>query len=202
VTRVHLVRHGEVENPRGVVYGCLPGFPLSARGRAQALSAAAHLARGVPAAVHLVASPLARAQETAALIAGVLPGHPAIVTDPRLVEAGSPFEGLPRGFVASAYLRRLLSRSSWRAAESPQRVRDRMTAAITDALRDSGGAEVIVVSHQFPLMMAIVGIEAHFGRSRWSRHLPWARARRPCALASVTTAELSHHPVFAYWAPP
>lgn len=201
MTRVHLVRHGEVENPRGVVYGCLPGFRLSARGRAQVLASAAHLARG-GGPVHLVASPLTRAQETAALIAEALPSHPTIVTDVRLIEAGSPFEGLPRGFVPAAYLRRLLSLSSWKVAESPQRVRDRMTAAIGDALRESGGAEVILVSHQFPVMMAIVGIEAQWGRSRWSRHVPWARARRPCALASVTTAELSSHPVFSYWAPP
>ena len=35
-TRVHVVRHGEVYNPSGVLYGRLPGFHLSETGRAQA----------------------------------------------------------------------------------------------------------------------------------------------------------------------
>ena len=36
VTRVHLLRHGEVHNPSGVLYGCLPGYHLSERGVAMA----------------------------------------------------------------------------------------------------------------------------------------------------------------------
>ncbi len=32
-TRVHVVRHGEVHNPDGVLYGRLPGFHLSEAGR-------------------------------------------------------------------------------------------------------------------------------------------------------------------------
>ena len=35
-TVIHLVRHGQVENPRRVLYGRLPGYHLSLRGRAQA----------------------------------------------------------------------------------------------------------------------------------------------------------------------
>ncbi|MFQ5427057.1 MAG: histidine phosphatase family protein, partial [Gaiellales bacterium] len=40
---IHLVRHGEVENPDHVVYADLPGFGLSATGSAQAEAAANHL---------------------------------------------------------------------------------------------------------------------------------------------------------------
>ena len=32
-TVVHLLRHGEVSNPRGVLYGRLPGYHLSEEGR-------------------------------------------------------------------------------------------------------------------------------------------------------------------------
>ena len=35
-TIVHLVRHGEVHNPQGVLYGRRDGFHLSVRGRAMA----------------------------------------------------------------------------------------------------------------------------------------------------------------------
>ncbi len=31
-TRVHVMRHGEVHNPTGVLYGRLPGFRLSENG--------------------------------------------------------------------------------------------------------------------------------------------------------------------------
>jgi broad specificity phosphatase PhoE len=39
-TLVHLIRHGEVSNPHGVLYGRLPGFHLSEDGRLQAKAAA------------------------------------------------------------------------------------------------------------------------------------------------------------------
>ena len=35
-TVVHLLRHGEVHNPDGVLYGRIPGFRLSENGRDQA----------------------------------------------------------------------------------------------------------------------------------------------------------------------
>ena len=41
---VHLVRHGEVENPHRVLYGRIPGFHLSEAGRVMAKAAADYLA--------------------------------------------------------------------------------------------------------------------------------------------------------------
>src|SRR5215510_8609717 len=63
-TVVHLLRHGEVSNPRGVLYGRLPGYHLSPEGEHMAKAAAAFLAgRDV---TLLLSSPLERALETAA----------------------------------------------------------------------------------------------------------------------------------------
>ena len=56
---VHLVRHGEVANPRGVLYGRIPGFHLSEDGRLMAKAAADFLA-GRDVTV-LMSSPLERA---------------------------------------------------------------------------------------------------------------------------------------------
>ena len=39
-TTLYLVRHGEVHNPAGIIYGRLPGFGLSERGRRQIARAA------------------------------------------------------------------------------------------------------------------------------------------------------------------
>ena len=89
-TIVHVLRHGEVHNPNGILYGRLPGFSLSVAGRSQAGAVARSLADHDIAMV--IASPLQRAQETAAPIAAA---HDLIVrTDENLIEAGNTFEGL------------------------------------------------------------------------------------------------------------
>ena len=66
-TVVHFVRHGLVHNPEGILYGRLPGFHLSAAGRAMAERVAEVLA-DQPIGV-LFSSPLERARETAAPLA-------------------------------------------------------------------------------------------------------------------------------------
>ncbi|MFZ8925999.1 MAG: histidine phosphatase family protein, partial [Candidatus Nanopelagicales bacterium] len=88
-TVVHVLRHGEVHNPEGVLYGRLPDFHLSDRGRAMADRAAEALAgRDI---ARVIASPLDRAQQTASPIAAV---HGLeIATDPRVIEADNVFEG-------------------------------------------------------------------------------------------------------------
>jgi len=66
-TIVHLMRHGEVHNPTGVLYGRIAGYHLSELGRQMADRVAEHLAsRDV---TYVCASPLERAQETAAPLA-------------------------------------------------------------------------------------------------------------------------------------
>src|ERR671916_1633741 len=88
-TTVHLLRHGEVHNPEGVLYGRIAGYRLSERGRDQADVVAKALADADVAAV--LASPLQRAQETATPLATA---HGLdIRTDDRLIEAGNRFEG-------------------------------------------------------------------------------------------------------------
>ena len=67
MTVIHLLRHGEVSNPHGVLYGRLPGFHLSPDGEHMAKAAAAFLAgRNVTLLIHsrpssvLASTPLAR----------------------------------------------------------------------------------------------------------------------------------------------
>ena len=66
-TTVHLIRHGEVHNPEGVLYGRRDGYHLSDLGRDMAERVAKTL--GDRDIVHLRRSPLERAQETAAPLA-------------------------------------------------------------------------------------------------------------------------------------
>ena len=75
-TTVHLLRHGEVHNPDGILYGRRDGFHLSDLGRRMAERVADTIAdRDI---VHLVTSPLDRTRETIAPLAAVrgLEVHP------------------------------------------------------------------------------------------------------------------------------
>lgn len=179
-TVVHLLRHGEVHNPEGVLYGRLPGYHLSERGRAMAERAAEALADHDVTLV--VASPLERAQETAGPIARV---HGLdIDTDDRIIEAGSHFEGLTFG-VGDGSLKhpghwpKLINpfRPSW--GEPYERIAARVIAAAEDARDRARGHEAVLVSHQSPVWVGRLKLE---GRRLW--HDP---RKRECNLASLTS---------------
>ncbi len=85
MTRIYLIRHATVENPRNLLYGHLDNFRLSAKGREEAAALGRRLSQtGLSRIVH---SPLERAQETADLIAAQLPAPPKLIADPELSEA-------------------------------------------------------------------------------------------------------------------
>ena len=194
---VHLVRHGQVENPKGVIYGRLPGYNLSERGRKQAELAAERLAERDIGAIW--ASPLERAQETAAVIAE---RHPAveIVTDDRIIESATAVEGVGRSLRAF-----LMSPKLWWTFRNPwgpswgERfvdIKARMLEAINEAVDEAGGREVVIVSHQTPVLVARLALARR-------RVPPWL-AFTPCGTGSVTTMELQDGNVVSasYFAPP
>lgn len=179
-TIVHLVRHGEVHNPAGLLYGRLPDYHLSDRGREMAAAAAGWLDGHE--VTHLVSSPLERAQETAAPIAestGL-----TIVIDDRVIEAANDFEGStfgrgPASLIHPAVWWKLRNpaRPSW--GESYRHISDRMNQAIHDAREAADGHEAVIVSHQLPVWIARRSFE-----NRRFLHDP---RRRQCNLASITS---------------
>jgi broad specificity phosphatase PhoE len=179
-TVVHLVRHGEVENPRGVLYGTIPGFHLSADGRVMAKAAADFLSgRDV---VLLRSSPLERALETAEPIAAQF--GLGVEVDDRLIEPWNHFEGMTFGVGDGALRRPTHWRHMWNPfrpswGEPYREIATRMRAAMSDAAAAAQGHEAVLVSHQLPIWVARRDIE---GRKLW--HDP---RNRECALASVTS---------------
>jgi broad specificity phosphatase PhoE len=180
VTTVHLLRHGEVHNPAGVLYGRLPGFHLSELGQRMAQRVAD--AVGGRDITYVVASPLERAQETARPLA-LLRGS-EIVTDARVIESGNVFEGR-RFTVGDSILR---SPDVWPHLWNPFRpswgepykvIAARMHAAIASARDAARGHEALCVSHQLPIWTARL---AATDRRLW--HDP---RKRQCALASLTS---------------
>ena len=179
-TVVHLLRHGEVFNPDGVLYGRLPGFYLSDLGQEMAVRAADALAGNDVAVV--VSSPMERAQQTAAPMAerhGL-----TIEIDPRLIEADNVFEG-KRVSVGDGVLKQP---RTWRHLWNPfapswgeryEVVADRMHGAIDAARAQARGHEAVLVSHQLPIWIARLRAE---DRRLW--HDP---RNRQCTLASITS---------------
>lgn len=179
-TTVHLLRHGEVYNPEGVLYGRLPGYRLSSLGEQMADRAAEALADHDVAAV--ISSPLERAQQTASPVA-VHHGLD-IATNLDLIEADNIFEG-QRVSVGDGVLRQP---KTWRHLWNPFRpswgepydvVARRMRAAINDAREQAEGREAVLVSHQLPIWIARLDAEQ---RRLW--HDPRSRQ---CTLASLTS---------------
>ncbi|OQO90966.1 hypothetical protein B1813_15795 [Saccharomonospora piscinae] len=179
-TVVHLLRHGEVHNPEGVLYGRMPGYRLSERGRQQALLVAQALSSH--ALTHVVSSPLERAQETAAPIAAA--HRLDVATDERLIEADNQFEGL-KVSVGDGALRQPRHWSklhnpalpSW--GEPYLEIAHRMLGAVHAARAAAEGHEALCVSHQLPVWTLRRYLE---GRRLW--HDP---RKRQCSLASLTS---------------
>ncbi|MGH3320167.1 MAG: histidine phosphatase family protein [Streptosporangiaceae bacterium] len=180
VTVVHMLRHGEVHNPHGIIYGRLPGYGLSDDGALMAKAAADALTdRDV---VALFSSPLERAVQTAAPLGEALGLD--VRVDERLIEPTNHFEGHTFG-VGDGSLRRPAHwkylvdpfRPSW--SEPYAHVAARVLAAMAAARVAAHGHEALCVSHQLPIWVARRAVE---GRPLW--HRP---DRRQCGLASLTS---------------
>ena len=178
-TVVHLLRHGEVHNPSGVLYGRLPGYHLSATGMLMAAAAADFFAERPVAAVF--ASPLERAQETAQPVAERLGLE--IITDKRLIESGNVLEGKTITLTQLA-----LNPLNWRYLWNPftpswgepyRQVVDRVRTVIEHAREAARGREAVCVSHQMPIWTSRLAAEH---KRLW--HNPKGRQ---CALGSVTS---------------
>jgi broad specificity phosphatase PhoE len=180
-TIVHLLRHGEVHNPEGVLYGRRDGFHLSELGRQMAEKVAGSIKdRDI---THLRVSPLERAQETAQPLATARGLE--IVTDERVIESTSKFEGLSFGEGVWTILKRprlwpLLRNPfgpSW--GEPYKEIVARMMAAIHDSREAAQGHEAVVVSHQLPIWTTRLHVE-----KRSFLHDP---RQRQCTLCSLTS---------------
>jgi len=181
-TLIHLVRHGEVYNPEGILYGRLPGFHLSKLGQRMAAAAAGELA-GHPITA-LYASPLQRAQESAAPWSARFGLD--IITDDRLIEPSNRFEGEKFEFGPAVLTKPRVWRwliNPWKPSwgEPYVSVIDRMMSAIGDAWDAADGGEVVMVSHQMPIVMV-----QRFVAGAKPFHDP--RQRR-CHLSSITTLQ-------------
>ena len=187
---VHVLRHGEVENPNKILYGRQLGWYLSSRGQEMAATLGEWSKSIDLGALHV--SPLQRAQETAAPIAAA--HNMAITTDERLIEAANIFEG--KSFELGSGV--LKHPSSWRHLYNPWKPSwgepyveqiNRMLAAVFAAKDAANGKDAICVSHQLPIWILRSAIE--------NRRLLHDPRKRECTLASVTSVHFDNDGVIS-----
>ena len=182
--RIHLVRHGEVYNPGGVLYGRLPNFHLSDTGKLMAQAAADRLkALNTPVRA-IYCSPLIRTQESAKPIEQAFKLDAKLDED--LIEPHNVFEGRKLSVKAVA-LRphwwwhfRNPAKPAW--GESFKEIIARMNEAIFRAYESVEDGDVVLVTHQLPI---------------WVMHLSTAGEKlmhdprkRRCSLSSITSFEV------------
>ncbi len=184
---VHLVRHGEVYNPRNVVYADLAGFHLSERGLQEAGWAGSFLSARPITAVY--SSPLDRAMETASLIAyhhGLGPAPVDGLIEWRLLNRwrGLRWQDLEkcRPGELEAYLSHPTCMEF--APETLHALAGRLSRTITDLAERDPDAEIVVVSHQDPIQAARLELTG--------QPLDVLHHRKPghCEILSLTPGEL------------
>lgn len=184
------MRHADVLNPQRVLYGYLPGFPLSALGRAQAAAVGRSLRdSGIRRILH---SPLDRARETAEIINGQLPAPVPLQPEPALREAD-----ISRYLQGLAYWQIPIRRPRWfvhkirRGAlpddETIEALGGRILGVVHRLAREHPGETSLCVSHADPLQAAWILLE---GRPQNEREMYRKQVGRAAMLQVDLKGEL------------
>lgn len=196
-SHIHLIRHGEVDNPYHVVYADLPGYALSALGHSQAAATAEYLAEHPLRRV--ISSPLLRARQTADAIAR--PHGLAVESDPALTEwtlsmrwAGVRWDDLEEVFPGElvSYLDHPDELAF--AEESLADCGDRVAAVARAAAESIEDGHVVIVGHQDPTHAAHIALTAA-PREAYNLTKPGH-----ASVTSLTPAAASWE-LTAYWEP-
>ena len=161
--KIFLVRHGDVQNPKHIIYGYLP-LPLSARGRGEVKKAGALLKKQNIAAIFC--SPQKRTQESAKIISQVISkGKIKVQVNKDLHETalGHAWEKLNHQQAKAKYPK--LYRDYYRqpakikiGGETIAKMAERVLRAISKGLKKYPGQNIVFVSHQDPIVAALLKI--------------------------------------------
>jgi broad specificity phosphatase PhoE len=157
-TRLLLLRHGQTELSVQRRYSGHGDPELTPLGTAQAAGAAARLAR-VPDIAAVLTSPLRRARQTAEVVAAST-GAPLVVRQGLIETDFGKWEGLT---FPEARARDPQLHAEWLGSEevappggeSFAAVGRRVTAELTDVLREYPGATLVLVTHVTPIKMLL-----------------------------------------------
>jgi broad specificity phosphatase PhoE len=184
-TIIHLVRHGEVDNPQSLRYGRMPGFHLSESGRKQVESLNSFF---IPRKIaHIYSSPLERTQQTATLLGLAFP-HVRISLDARILEnkTAATFEGKPRriGFYYPTH--------ETIDAETADEIILRFWHFMEEKITQHNGQEIIAVSHSDPI--ALIYTKLVYNTTRILKgHYPWYASVYSFVFVGLTLKEVWYY---------
>ena len=154
-TRISFIRHGEVDNPKRIIYGRLPRFSLSTTGFTDANRAADHLRREPLSAVY--ASPLLRTRQTARQI---IHHHPTLKLrlSKNLLEVKTSLQGMEEDGLQEVDVYGNHS-AEW---EQPSDIHRRVQKFIAKVRRNHSGEHIAAATHGDVILFSmfwVLGIE-------------------------------------------
>lgn|GEM_PF-2792462 len=159
--KVFLVRHGNVQNPKHIIYGYLP-LPLSAKGRVEAKRAGALLKKQNIAAIFV--SPQKRTQESAKIISQAISKgkiKPQVEKGLRETALGHFFEKLNGQQAKEKYPKICRDYQRYPArtkvgGENLAKMAERVLKVVAKGLKKYPGQNIVFVSHQDPIVAALL----------------------------------------------
>lgn len=188
-----MVRHADVHNPTGVVYGRLPRFGLSEIGVRQAQDLAVFLA-GLP-IVAIYASPQLRARQTAGYLDQKV-NCGSIHISELIAEVRTSYQGQPNTVISPK--RNFYDHPAAPTDETISGIARRMSSFLSRVRHRHHGQLVVGVSHADPIMILradTLGMPLVIG-SIQGRYYP-----SKCSITQFTFVEDSSRPVLVYQTP-
>lgn len=157
ITRIFFVRHGEVDNPDKIMYGRLPGFPLSQNGRNQIAKTAQFLSKENISAIY--SSPLLRTKQTAEIISEIL--YLPINYSEEILEIRTSLQGKTFSYISDHFpkMNMYISVKNNPLDETIEDIVKRMQEFVDKIIKKHKGKKIIVVGHGDPIMILKAKIE-------------------------------------------
>ena len=152
MTTIFIIRHGRFVNPNQIIPLRLPDYHLSGEGHEQIALVSAHLkGKNI---TKVFSSPVDRCLETAEIISGDL-GFTQVIVDQRLIELGSPYQGITKGKFKEQFFDKCLYDDPLQKekGETAEVVIARMQSFLDWVLDEYKDQAVVVVSHGDPIML-------------------------------------------------
>jgi broad specificity phosphatase PhoE len=151
LTRIYLVRHADVHNPDGLIYGRLGRFRISDLGLKQAKDLSDYFKNKNITTIY--ASPLLRARQTAKIISDhqIPIKYSRLLTEANYTKwQGKPFSSRPVSDM-NLYMN---TPTLLRAGETLEEIQKRIIKKINRVLKKHKGESIIILSHADPINCA------------------------------------------------
>ena len=160
-TTITFLRHGSVENPQNILYGRIPGFTLSEKGKKEVAKTAEILSKqGIS---QIYTSPMKRARQTAAIIGkktGIDPQVCYLLTEVRLFCQGMSIDKYHTNVQKNLYDEENINKGQ----ESVEYVASRMMKFVRSVTKKHYGVRILAVSHGDPIII----LKAHTTGSQFT----------------------------------